>query len=141
VKQANDHATASAEIAFIEGVNKVFHGWAADAETAKAVRDGFKSFKGLDQYQQALFDARVGAVVNQMILGESLVGRNLLSEDIAAEVRKVAIAVLSTDGGLEYWEHAQRITPHGPALLEAVKKARGTQPSMAELVPWWNANK
>ncbi len=139
-KQANDHATASSEIGFMEGVNDVFKGWATDEHTATVIREGLRSFEGLEKHDQALFDARVGAIVNQMILGEKLADKNLLSPEIADEVKKVAIAVLSTDGGLEYWEHASKITPGGPELLELVKRVRGQQPSIADLAPWWNSN-
>ena len=48
---------ASSEIAFMEGINVVFNGWASDDQTANMIRKGFKSFKGLSKSEQALFDA------------------------------------------------------------------------------------
>jgi hypothetical protein len=136
-KQSNDHATASSEIAFIQAVNNVFKDWASNEETAAVLRKGFRSFDSLSKWEQALFSTRVGVLVNEMLLAESLVVRNLLNREFAEEIRKVTIAVLSTDGGLEYWEHDAKATPGGPDLLEQVKKARDTEPSITDILPWW----
>lgn len=46
-KQANDHATATSEIEFIEGVNAIFEGWASDERTAQIIRRGFHRFGDL----------------------------------------------------------------------------------------------
>ena len=138
-KQANDHATASSEISFMEGVNSIFEGWASDEHTATIIRKGFQSFNELGKAEQALFQSRVGALINQLLLAESLTSKNLLSQEIANEVKKVTIAVLTTDGGLEYWEHDSKITPGGPELLALAKELKGQQPNITELVPWWRS--
>ena len=138
-KQANDHATATSAIAFVEGVNNVFEGWASDEHTATVIRKGFHSFNELEKSEQALFQSRVGALINQLVLAEELSQRNLLSRDIADEVRKVTLAVLTTDGGLEYWEHDSKITPGGRELLALAKELKGKQPNITELVPWWRS--
>ena len=138
-KQANDHATASSEIDFIEGVNKVFEGWASDERTAAIIRKGFHNFGELGKAEKALFQSRVGALINQDFLAEELCRKNLLSQEIADEVKKITIAVLTTDGGLEYWEHDSKVTPKGPELLALAKELKGKEPNFTELLPWWRA--
>lgn len=138
-KQANDHATATSEIEFIDGVNAIFEGWASDERTAEIIRKGFHSFGNLTKAEQALFQSRVGKLVNQLLLAEELTKKNVLSEEIAKEIRKITLAVLTTDGGLEYWEHDSKITPGGAELLTLAKASKGKQPNITELVPWWRS--
>lgn len=138
-KQANDHATASSEISFIEGVNTIFEGWASDERTATIIRMGFHNFGELGKAEQALFQSRVGALINQLLLAEELSKKNLLSQEIADEVKKLTIAVLTTDGGLEYWEHDSKLTPGGQELLALAKELKGEQPNITELIPWWRS--
>jgi len=140
-RQANDHATANSEIAYVSGVDKIFHGWASDEQTFDIIRRGFSDFGQLKPYEMAVFQAKVGALVNHMYLGKNLYERKLLSKEIADEVEKVTIAVLSTNGGLEYWEHDSKAMPGGDDLLELVKQAKGKNPNWAELIPWWDLSK
>lgn len=139
-RQAKQHAAAAAEISFIEGINGVLGDWAADERTSTVIREGFATFKGLSKDDQALFHMRVGALVNQLVLAESLSARGLLGKRLSDEIRKLTISVLSTDGGLQYWEYDSKATPRGLQLLDTVKQARGKQLSITELLPWWSAN-
>lgn len=139
-KQANDHATATAEIEFIEGVDAIFEGWASDERTSEIIRKGFHNFSDLEKAEQALFQSRVGKLVNHMLLAEELTKKNLLSKELAEEVRKITLAVLTTDGGLEYWEHDSKITPGGLELLALAKESKGKQPNITELIPWWRSD-
>ncbi len=84
---------------------------------------------------------RVGSLVNHWLLAEELSARNLMAKEISDEVSKVVVAVLSTPGGLQYWEHDSKATPRGEELLRMVKEARGQQPSWTELMPWWAADR
>ncbi len=138
-KQANDHATASSEIDFIEGVNKIFEGWASDERTAAIIQKGFHNFGELGKAEQALFQSRVGALINHNFLAEELRKKKLLSRELADEVKKVTIAVLTTDGGLEYWEHDSKVTPKGPELLALARELKGREPNFTELLPWWRS--
>ena len=125
----------------VERMDKVFDKWTVDQRTTEVIRHGFESFNNLDKNDQALFQACVGALVNQWVLASSLSAQNLLSQQVADEIEKVTISVLSTDGGLEYWEHDSKATPGGEELLELVRATRGQQPSWTELIPWWAADK
>lgn len=136
-RQANDHATASSETAYTAGVDKIFHGWASDEQTFDTIRRGFADFNGLKPFEKAVFQAKVGALVNHMYLGRSLCARNLLSKEISDEVEKMTISVLSTNGGLEYWEHDSKAMPGGGEILEMARKAKGNVPNWSELIPWW----
>lgn len=136
-KQANDHASASSEIAFTEGIDKIFNSWASDEHTSDVIRRGFSSFNGLNDNEKVLFQMRVGSIVNQLNLAQQLSEKNLLSKELANEVEKVTISILSTDGGLEYWEHDSKVTPGGEELLAKVREAKGKIPNFTDLVPWW----
>ena len=136
-RQANDHASAVSETAYIAGVDKIFHGWASDEQTFEIIRRGFSDFNSLKPYEKAVFQAKVGALVNHMYLGRNLRDRNLLSKEVSDEIKKLTISVLSTNGGLEYWEHDSKVMPGGEEILELARKAKGKVPNWSELIPWW----
>lgn len=140
-RQANDHATAASEISYIAGVDNFIHGLSSDEQTFDIIRRGFSDFNGLKPHEQALFQAKIGAIVNHMILGKNLSSRNLLSKEIADEIEKIAISILSTDGGLEYWEHDSKATPGGAEILELARKAKVESPSWTDLIPWYKLPK
>lgn len=139
-KQSKEQAAAASEIAFIDGIDRMFGSWATDDHTATVVREGLRNFNELSKSDQALFAGIVGALVNRLNLADNLAARNLLPGEIADEVRKVAMSVLTTDGGLQYWEHDSKITPGGREILEEAKKLKGHAPSISDLIPWWQAD-
>ena len=136
-RQANIHATANAEVAWLDALNQIWNSWVCDERTTLAIRNGFGSFDSLSKTEQALFQARVGSLVNHWILAEELSQKGLISSDIVAEANKIVIAILSTPGGLEYWEHDSKATPRGEELLRTVKKQAGQAPNWIDLMPWW----
>jgi len=136
-KQANDHATAASETAWIESLNQILDRWVHDEHTASVLRQGFGSFNGLPKPDQAIFQMRVGSLVNHWLLANQLSEKGLLAPRISAEMHELVIAALSTPGGLEYWEYDSKTTPDGVELLETVKERQGKQPTWIELMPWW----
>jgi len=136
-RQANIHATANAEVAWSDALNQIINGWVGDERTTSAIRNGFGSFNTLSKSDQAIFQARIGSIVNHWILAKQLSQKGLISSDIVEEVNKVVIAMLSTPGGLEYWEHDSKATPGGIELLTIIKEQAGRAPNWIELMPWW----
>ena len=136
-RQANIHATANAEVAWTDALNQIINGWVSDERTTSAIRNGFGSFNTLSKSDQAIFQARIGSIVNHWILAKQLSQKGLISSDIVEEVNKVVIAMLSTPGGLEYWEHDSNATPGGIELLTIIKEQAGRAPNWIELMPWW----
>ena len=136
-RQANIHATANAEVAWLDALNQIINGWVSDERTTSAIRNGFGSFNTLSKSDQAIFQARIGSIVNHWILAKQLSQKGLISSDIVEEVNKVVIAMLSTPGGLEYWEHDSKATPGGIELLTIIKEQAGRAPNWIELMPWW----
>lgn len=136
-KQANDHATASSETAWMEALNRIWDSWAADERTISVIREGFGSFSRLGKTEQALFQMKVGQLVNHWLLARQLQKKGLLDPKLTEEIQKVVIAVLSTPGGLEYWEHDAEATPDGVELLALIRDSRGKAPSWIDLMPWW----
>jgi len=136
-RQANIHATANAEVAWTDALNQIINGWVSDERTTSAIRNGFGSFNTLSKSDQAIFQARIGSIVNHWILAKQLSQKGLISSDIVEEVNKVVIAMLSTPGGLEYWEHDSKATPGGIELLTIIKEQAGRAPNWIELMPWW----
>jgi hypothetical protein len=136
-RQANIHATANAEVAWLHAWNQIGNSWVSDERTTSVIRNGFGSFNSLSKSDQALFQARVGSTVNHWILAKGLSQKGLISSDIMEEVNKIVIAILSTPGGLEYWEHDSKATPGGDDLLMRVKEQIGRAPNFIEMMPWW----
>ena len=136
-QQANKHATASSEVAWLDALNQIFNSWVSDERTILAIRNGFGSFNALSKSEQAIFASRVGSIVNHWILATELGSKGLISPDLVDEVSKIIISILSTPGGLEYWEYDSKATPGGAELLRTVKKQAGQNPTWTELMPWW----
>ena len=136
-KQSNDHATASSETAWVEALNRIWDSWAADERTISVIREGFGSFSRLDKTDQALFQMKVSQLVNHWLLARKLEEKGLLDPKLTEEVHKVVIAVLSTPGGLEYWEYDAKATVDGIELLAEIRASRGEVPSWIDLMPWW----
>ena len=136
-KQANAHATAASETSWIESLNQIIGGWVHDEHTTSVLRQGFGSFDGLTKSDQAIFQMRVGGLVNHWLLARQLSEKGLLAPKLSTEIHKLVVAALSTPGGLEYWEYDSKTTPDGVELLETVKETQGKQPTWIELMPWW----
>ena len=136
-KQANDHATAASETAWVEALNQIWGSWVVDERTITTLQNGFRSFNDLSKSDKAIFQIRVGTLVNHWLLANQLFEKGLLAAKLSREIHDVVVAVLSTPGGLEYWEYDSKATPDGVELLETVKERQGKQPSWIELMPWW----
>ena len=140
-KQANDHATAASETSWMEALNHIWVSWVSDERTTLAIRNGFGSFNALSKSNQAIFHAKVGSIVNHWFLATQLAEKGLLSPNIVDEAKKMVISILSTPGGLEYWEHDYKLMPDGAEILRTVKEQDGQNPTWIELLPWWAPEK
>lgn len=137
VRQTNKHAAASADVAWIEGWNRLFEGWVADARTMEALRSGFSNFNGLHQDAQAIFQMKIGGMANHWILARQLSEKGLITQEIADTATEVLVSILSTPGGLQYWERDAEATPFGTELLAKAKAKEGHLPPFHDLFPWW----
>jgi hypothetical protein len=136
-KQANDHATATSETAWMDALNRIWDSWSVDERTISILRQGFGSFNQLNKNDQATFQMKVGPLVNHWLLARQLEEKGLLDSKLAEEIHKIVISVLSTPGGMEYWEHDAKATPDGLELLAMVRENMGDAPTWIELMPWW----
>ena len=136
-KQSNDHATAASETAWMDALNRIWDSWAVDERTISVLRHGFGSFNELSKTDQATFQMKIGQLVNHWLLARQLEAKGLLDPKFRVEIHKVTVAVLSTPGGLEYWEHDAKATPDGLELLAEIRERKGEEPSWIELMPWW----
>ena len=136
-KQSNDHATATSETAWMDALNRIWYSWVCDDRTISVLRNGFGSFKNLKKSDQAIFQMKVGTLVNHWLLAQQLAQKGLIDKKISEEIHDVVIAVLATPGGLEYWEYDSQATPDGPELLATVRAQLGRQPTWTDLMPWW----
>jgi hypothetical protein len=140
VRQSNRHAEASADVAWMDGWNQVLNGWVEDDVTIETLQAGFEDFDGLPSKQQARFQMKIGAMVNHWVLADQLKSKGLMAEKIFDEATDVVTAVLSTPGGLQYWERDAAATPNGAWLLAHVKENPRGVPMITELFPWWVAD-
>lgn len=137
IKQSNRHAEGAAEAAWLQGLNSIWDSWVDGELTMNALRRGFGGFERLSKNEQAIFHMRVGALVNHWILAKQLHRKALLSSELVEQITDAVVAVLSTKGGLEYWEHDAHVTPGGLELLNLVKSGDRKVPSWDQLLPWW----
>ncbi len=78
-------------------------------------------------------------MANHWVLADQLRSKGLLGEEIYDEATNVVVAVLSTPGGMQYWERDSAATPRGAWLLNHVKSNPDGVPMITELFPWWVA--
>ena len=139
-KQANAHAKASSTIAFMDGWNKALSDFASDEQTSSVLRRGFQSFKSLTKHEQTVFHVRIGTLINQWLLVQQLVESELVPHEFSRVASKFVVAILSTPGGLEYWEYDSKATPGGDELLAMARESVGEQPNILEILPWMAAD-
>jgi AraC-like DNA-binding protein len=138
IRQANQHAEATAEIAWMEGWNRVLEGWVTDLDTMRALRSGFREFNRSDKTDQAVFQMRVGGLVNQWILARRLADKKLMTRDISDMATDVIVSILRTSGGLQYWERDSEATPYGVELLQRARSEDNRLPAFTDIFPWWD---
>ena len=108
-----------------------------DENTISAIRNGFGGFETLNKTDQAIFHMKIGAIVNHWFLARQLGSKGLIDARIPKKFNGLVIAILSTPGGLEYWEHDAQASPDGIELLAQVRENQGELPSWIEMMPWW----
>jgi len=136
-KRSNDHATAASETAYIDALNRIWYSWVTDDRTISVLRNGFGSFKELNKSDQAIFQMKVGPLINHWLLSQQLAEKGLIDKKISEEIHDLTVAVLATPGGLEYWEYDSQATPDGAELLAIVRDTVGKSPSWTDAMPWW----
>jgi hypothetical protein len=140
LRQSNKHAEASSEVAWFDGWNNVLNGWISDDDTMTAIRTGLHDFDQLSKSQQAIFHMRIGTMVNHWVLAGNLCDKGLLSRDHSDRCTDFVPSVLSTPGGLQYWEKDAFATPRGPELLELLKSSERSVPPISDVMPWWSVD-
>jgi hypothetical protein len=140
IRVSNSHAEASAEVSWMEGWNRVLEGWVSDENALIAVRQGLKDFNGLSGSDKAIFQVRVGAMVNHWVLAGQLRGKKLITEDLYETATAVVVSVLSSPGGRQYWEKDAVATPDGQKLLALVNSESRPLPHFLEQFPWWDGS-
>ncbi len=138
LRQSNKHAEASSEVAWFDGWNNVLNGWISDDDTMSAIRSGFRDFDQLSKSQQAIFHMRIGAMVNHWVLAGNLSDKGLLSKDLSDRCTDFVLSVLSTPGGMQYWEKDAYATPRGPELLALLKSGKQSISPISDVMPWWS---
>ena len=136
LRTSNHHAEASTELEWIRDLNEIWDRWSRP-ENIEAIRPGLHDFHGLNRDQQAVFHMQVGSLVNHLELGIRLVDRGLLPSSFDEIAEDHLVMLLSTKGGLQYWEIDSKGTPEGEELLKRVKSPKRPTPTFDELFPWW----
>ena len=60
-------------------------------------------------------------------------------DEIPTEASTFVVALLSTPGGFEYWEHDSKATLRGNELLDMARQGIGEQPNILDILPWFKA--
>ncbi len=136
LRNANRQAAASAEIAWIQGLNEIWDRWSRP-EVREAIRSGLRDFHSLDRDKQVTFHMHVGSLVNQLETAQRLVKGRLLPGSFGETTEDLMAMILSTKGGLQYWELDSQATPEGDERLKFVKAPTRSVPSWDSLFPWW----
>ena len=140
LRQSNRHAAASALTAFLGEWNHLLNQLVSEESVQATIREGFQDFQRLTKSQKAVFHMRIGALVNHWLLAGELREKNLVSNDLYEECTDFIVSVLSSPGGLQYWEFDSETTPKGKELLTIIKSGeRGVAP-IGELLPWWSSD-
>jgi len=136
LRNSNQLAKASCELEWVHGLNEIWDRWSRP-EVIDAIRSGFHSFDDLNQNQQVIFQMQVGSLVNHLQTALQLTERRLLPNSFEAIAEDLLVMILSTKGGLQYWEIDSKATPGGEERLRRVKTPDHPTPTFDELFPWW----
>ena len=136
-KQTNEHVTASSEIDWIDSWNQILNSWVSDERTTDIIRRGFHSFNDLEASEQAVCHMRIGALVNQWLVAQKLIEKDLIGPDNFDEATKVVVSTLSTQGGFEFFEYDWKLSPGGAELMELVNASKDKDPNLTDVLPWW----
>lgn len=139
VQQANLQAQTMAHAEWFYSWNETIKGWAEDAATVSAMRNGFDDFSALSDSEKAIFTIQLGATANHWELARELAVRGMLSEHLFDHITNIMVSIFSTPGGRTYLEHIAPGLPNGAELLEKVRSAAGRIPPWTEVAPWWSA--
>ena len=88
---------------------------------------------------RTFIDVQIGTIINQWLLAQQLAERNLIPDEIPTEASTFVVALLSTPGGFEYWEHDSKATLRGNELLDMARQGIGEQPNILDILPWFKA--
>jgi len=136
LKTANVQAQASAQIAWIQGLNEIWDRW-GKPEVRDALRRGFSDFNSLSDNDQVVFQMQVGSLVNHLLTAQDLAQQGLLPPSYTKTTSDMLIQVLGTKGGLQYWEADSKATPEGEALFDEVRNRASEVQHWDALFPWW----
>ncbi len=100
-------------------------------------RAGMQDFENLEKDQQAIFQMQVGSLINHVETARRLLERNLLPDSYSDVTEDILQMVLSTKGGLQYWEFDSKFTPDGEERLRKVKASERAVPTWESAFPWW----
>lgn len=140
LRQSNRHAGASAQIAWMDAWNRVLNDLVSDEYTQSAIREGLNDFEHLPKPKQALFHMRIGAIVNHWVLAGELQEKGLIRAGLFEDCTDFVVSLLSSPGGLQYWERDAEMTPRGNELLELIKSGQRDVLPIGEILPWWSSD-
>ena len=136
LRHSNQQAQASAELQWTRDLNELWDRWARP-DVIETIRSGLHDFHALTRDQQVVFQMQVGSVVNHLDLARRLAARGLLPKPHSEIAEDFLVMILSTKGGMQYWEYDAQGTPEGDELLQLAKSPRRPTPKLDELFPWW----
>ncbi len=138
LRQSNRHAEATAYVEWSTSWNALLNELVSEEKVQNAIRAGFKNFKSLNKNDQAIFHMRMGAIVNHWLVAGELHEKGLIPDELYEGCFDFVVALLSTPGGLQYWEIDAALTPKGTELLETIKSGRRNVKPITEVLPWWS---
>ncbi len=136
LRNSNRQAAASAQIDWLQGLNEIWDRWSRP-EVRDAVRSGMEDFLSLDRDKQVIFHMHVGSLVNQLETAKQLVAAGLLPRSFGETTEDLMAMILSTKGGLQYWELDSQATPGGGERLRLIREGSRSVPAWNSLFPWW----
>lgn len=138
LRQSNEHAEANAYVEWNSAWNRLLNDLVTDQNVQEAIRRGFTSFYELEKHEQALFQMRIGALVNHWLVAAELKDKQLIPDELYYGCLDFVIAILATPGGMEYWEHDAEFTPRGQELMMMIKNNVRKVKPVTEVLPWWS---
>lgn len=80
---------------------------------------------------------QVGSLVNHLDLGRRLIERGLLPASSSQPCEDFLVMVVSTKGGMQYFEYDMQTTADGSALMQLIKSPPRLTRTLDEVFPWW----
>lgn len=141
VRESNSHASAEVERHIQDRWNNLMMYWTRDETMRDIIRRGHRSFAQLTDSEKIVFHTSLSLGVNHLEMILRMNVKKLVPKDILDTYGTLALSMLRTNGGREFWELAGSTFPRlSKRYIDERLNDRNSLNSLDINLPWWVAD-